>query len=145
MAGKYIKLTKQTIEDMFDKCNGLYFNNEVEKPKKFEVWTPDKKCLGLSRPMLNKRTGKVTSALHISRLYRWTEDNLRLVVVHEMIHLLIGDYKRPLTLLQRLPIIGKYFTIHHDAEFIAMMNELNATYGLDIKIRFPIMKEEFRG
>ena len=96
---KYIKLTKKVIEDMFDECNELYFNNEVEKPKKFETWTPDRRCLGLSRPIMNNRTGKINSALHISRLYNWTEQNLRYVVVHEMIHLYIGDYKEPLTIL----------------------------------------------
>lgn len=142
---KYIKLTKQVIENMFDECNELYFDGKVEKPKKFETWTSEKKCLGLSRPMLNKRTGKVSSALHISRRYNWTTENLRQVVVHEMIHLLIGDYKEPLTFWQRFPLIGKFFVIQHDQRFIDKMNELNATYGLIIKVRFPEMKCEFRG
>ena len=31
------------------------------------------------------------SSLHISRRYKWTEENLRQVVVHEMIHLAIGE------------------------------------------------------
>lgn len=142
---KYLKLTKQTIECMFDECNRMYFNGEVEKPKKFEAWTPQKKILGLSRPMHNHRTGKVTSALHISRRYHWTEETLRQVVVHEMIHLLIGDYKEPLTFWQRLPLIGKFFVTQHDQRFISKMNELNNTYELDIKIRFPEMRAEFRG
>lgn len=130
---------------MFDECNRLYFDNAVERPRKFETWTPEKRCLGLSRPMANKRTGKVTSALHISRRYNWTAETLRLVVVHEMIHLYIGDYKRPLTLLQRLPIIGRWFITQHDAEFIEMMDDLNDRYGLDVKTRFPEMRGEFRG
>ena len=130
---------------MFDECNRMYFNGEVEKPKKFEAWTPQKKILGLSRPMHNHRTGKVTSALHISRRYHWTEETLRQVVVHEMIHLLIGDYKEPLTFWQRLPLIGKFFVTQHDQRFISKMNELNNTYELDIKIRFPEMRAEFRG
>lgn len=142
---KYVRLTKQVIEQMFEKCNKNYFHNKVEKPQKFETWTPAKQILGLSRPMLNKRTGIITSALHISRRYGWAEDNLRQVVVHEMIHLYIEDYKRPLTFLQRLPLIGRFFLTQHDSEFISVMNELNATYGLDIKVRFPEMKCEFRG
>ena len=143
---KYLKLTKQVIEDMFDECNAAYFNGEVEKPKKFESWTPQKKILGLSRPVQNHRAGKVTSsALHISRRYNWTEETLQQVVIHEMIHLLIGDYKEPLTFWQRLPLIGKFFIFQHDQRFIDKMNELNATYGLDIKVRFPEMKCEFRG
>lgn len=144
---KYIKLTKQSIEEMFDECNAAYFNGEVEKPKKFETWTPEKKCLGLSRPILNQRqrTGKVTSALHISRRYNWTANALKQVVLHEMIHLLIEDYKRPLTFMQRLPLIGCYFIRQHDDEFINKMNELNSTFNLNIKVRFSEMRAEFRG
>lgn len=145
MTGKYIKLTKLAVMTMFDECNELYFNGMVKKPKKFELWTPNKRCLGLSRPIVNRRTGIVSSALYISRRYNWTYRNLRNVVAHEMIHLFIEDYKRPLTFLQRLPLIGRWFITQHDTEFIAQMNELNATYGLDIKIRFPEMKTEFRG
>lgn len=142
---KYVKLTKKAVEDMFDECNALYFNNEVEKPKKFETWTPDRRCLGLSRPMMNNRTGKINSALHISRLYNWTEQNLRYVVVHEMIHLYIDDYKEPLTILQRLPIIGRWFMTEHDQRFIDKMNEINDKFGLNIKVRFPEMRAEFKG
>ena len=145
MTGKYIKLTKQVIEDMFDRCNNAYFNDEVEKPKRFETWTPKKRCLGLSRPIVDNRTGKITSALHISRRYNWTEDSLRLVVVHEMIHLLIGDYKEPLTFWQRLPIIGHLFITQHDQRFINKMNELNSTYELDIRVSFPEMREKLKG
>lgn len=145
MTGKYIKLTKLAVMTMFDECNDLYFNGIVNKPKKFELWTPNKRCLGLSRPMVNKRTGKVTSALHISRRYKWTKQNLRLVVVHEMIHLLIGDYKEPLTFWQRLPIIGHLFITQHDLRFTKKMEEINATYGLQVKTRFREMRSEFKG
>lgn len=122
-----------------------YFNGEVEKPKYFEIWTPYKKVLGMARPVVNRSTGKVSSALHISRRYNWTEQNLKHVVVHEMIHLYIGDYKRPLTFIQRLPLIGRIFIAGHDKEFITMMKKLNAAYGLDIKVRFKEMKAELKG
>lgn len=142
---KYIKLTKQDIEDMFDECNAAYFNGEVERPKKFEIWTPQKKILGLTRPMRNLHTGNVSAALHISRRYNWTTETLRQVVVHEMIHLLIGDYIEPLSFWQRLPLIGRFFITLHDQRFIDKMNELNAKYGLNIQVRFPEMRAEFKG
>lgn len=95
--------------------------------------------------MRNQRTSKVSSALHISRRYNWTIETLRQVVVHEMIHLLIGDYMEPLTFWQRLPLIGRFFINQHDQRFVDIMNELNATYGLGVKVRFPEMKAEFKG
>lgn len=138
MKEKFVKLTKQKIEAVFDECNRLYFDNEVDKPKMFLTWTPVKKILGLSRPIVNKRTGKVSGALHISRLYNWTEENLRHVVVHEMIHLLIKDYQRPLKWWER--IIPFIHYKQHDDEFIAIMNRINKTYNLDVKVRFKGMR-----
>ena len=139
---KRLRLTRAVISDMFDKCNALYFNNEIERPAKFETWTPLKRTLGM---VTSFRTGKnrIGSILHISRRYRWNEEDLRHVVSHEMIHLEIGDYKEPLTYLQRLPIIGRFFIKQHDDRFIKRMNELNKHYGLNIGVQFPAMKKNF--
>lgn len=142
---KYVKLTKKAVEDMFDECNVLYFNNEVEKPKKFETWTPSKRTLGLTRPLWESKKRRWVAALHISRRYNWTEENLRHVVVHEMIHMLIRDYAEPLTFWQRLPFIGRWFLTEHDQRFIDKMNEINDKFGLNIKVRFPEMRAEFKG
>ena len=51
---KYVKLTKKEIENRFEKYNLLYFEGKVEKPSKFETFTPSKKILGLTRPIFNK-------------------------------------------------------------------------------------------
>lgn len=128
---------------MFDECNRLYFNNAVEYPIKFEMYTPCKRTLGMVRPVRSAKQKKVNSIFHISRCYRWTEQTLRHVVVHEMIHLSIGDYKEPLTFVQRLPLIGNLFIKQHDNRFIEMMNDLNKQYNLDIKVRFKEMRKEF--
>ncbi len=139
---KYINLTKEIVKNMFEECNKLYFNGEVECPTRLETWTPGKRILGLTRPCVNKRTGKVHAILHISNRYNWTNETLRHVVVHEMIHMLIKDYQRPLRWWERiLPFLIK----QHDDEFIDKMNELNEEYGLDIKVRFREMRAEFKG
>lgn len=140
---KYIRLTKETIKGMFDECNRLYFNNTVERPIKFETWTPHKKIVGMVRPIWSSRHKRTKAALHISCRFRWTEDNLRKVVAHEMIHLSIGDYKEPLTFLQRLPLIGRLFITQHDDRFIALMNDLNDKYNLGISLRAKQMRKEF--
>lgn len=141
MKEKFIKLTKKVIEEYFDKCNELYFNNEVTKPKAFEVWTPNKKILGLTRPIYNKRFETYTAALHISKRYNWTEENFKKVIIHEMIHLLICDYLSPLSWWER---IFPFLIVQHNNEFKEYMNYLNENYNLDIKIKFPEMKNYFK-
>ncbi len=138
---KYVKLTKKEIENRFEKYNLLYFEGKVEKPSKFETFTPSKKILGLTRPIFNKKTFKYSAALHISRRYNWTEENLCHVIVHEMIHLLIKDYLQPLKWWEKF---FPFMLVQHDKRFKEIMNKLNETYHLNIKIRFPEMKNYFR-
>lgn len=140
---KHIRLTRKVVSDMFDECNALYFENKIERPVKFETWTPGKKILGMVRPYWIPKNKDYGAIFHISRRYQWTNENLRHVVVHEMIHLAIGDYKQPLSFIQRLPLIGRFFIVQHNDEFITKMNEINEKYGLQISIRFPAMKKEF--
>ena len=135
---KYIKLTKKEIEKRFDEYNKLYFKGQVEKPSKFETFTPRKRILGLTRPIFNKKTSKYSAALHISRRYNWTEENLRPVIIHEMIHLLIKDYLQPLKWWEK---IFPFMIVQHDEHFKEVMEDLNETYDLNIKIRFPEMKK----
>lgn len=139
---KYIKLTGTVIKEMFDECNRMYFNGKVELPVKFETWTPQKKIVGMVRPIWAGRHKGIKASFHISPRYHWTEDNLRKVIVHEMIHLVIGDYKEPLTFFQRLPLIGRLFISQHDDRFITLMNELNTQYNLGITIRAKQMRKE---
>lgn len=81
---KYIRLTRNVVSEMVDECNRLYFNNTVERPLKIETWTPHKRTVGMVRPIWSANRNKVCSVLCISRRYRWTADNLRKVVVHEI-------------------------------------------------------------
>lgn len=140
---KYLKLNKTSIKEMVEECNRLYFNNEVELPVKYELWTPRKKIVGMVHPIWSNRYKQTKAILHISNRYRWTENNLRKVVLHEMIHLAIGDYKEPLTFLQRVPLIGHLFITQHDERFVALMNELNNKYNLGITTRAKQMRKEF--
>ena len=138
-SSKYIRLTRPKIEQIFDECNAKYFNNEVEKPRKFELWTNNKKCVGWVRAIRDRRkaSGHYT-ILHISSRYRWTEENLRNTILHEMIHLYIKDYLQPLTLWQRI-----FPSKQHGEDFRQKMNELNESYGLSIVERAKHMRKEF--
>ena len=134
---KYIRLTRPLIREVFRECNEKYFAGEIEEPAIVELWTCHKKCVGWVRALWNKKKKGYVAALHISSRYRWTLTNLRNVVVHEMIHLYIQDYLIPLTFWQRI-----FTSRQHGKVFIEKMNELNATYGLDIQARAKFMKNE---
>lgn len=133
---EFVKITKKSIAEMFDMCNELYFNNEVERPKHFEVFTPNAKVLAMVRGGFNARTEQYYSCLHVSKLYNWTEENLRDTVVHEMIHLYLKDYLTPLSFIQRwfgwLPWVDNN---PHDDNFIEMMNYLNEEFGLHVVVK----------
>lgn len=135
---KYIRLTKDHIKSVFEDCNQKYFGNKVETPDNIELWTPTKRCVGWVRATTNRKTGKIKTHLHISARYNWTEENLRDTIIHEMIHLEIKDYLIPLTFWQR--ILRK----DHDKDFIERMNEINATFGLNISIRAKHMRKELK-
>lgn len=140
---QYVRLSPKRISEMFEECNRLYFNDSVERPVKFYTWTPHKRIVGLVRPIWSGKRKGVRGSLHISKRYRWSEENLRKVIVHEMIHLAIEDYKEPLTFMQRLPLIGRFFIKQHDERFIALMNELNEKFDLGITVRAKQMRKEF--
>lgn len=135
---KYIRLTKDCIKNIFEECNEKYFENKIQMPDKFELWTPSKRCVAWVRAISNKRTGKIKTHLHVSKMYNWTEENLRNTILHEMIHLDIKDYLIPLTFWKRL--FGK----DHDKDFIERMNELNETYGLNIVVKAKHMRKELK-
>ena len=85
---KYVRLTRNLIEKVFDECNEAYFDNQVEKPFKFELWIPWKRCVGWVRAAFPKK--------------------------------------------------------EHGEDFKQAMNELNQKYGLNITVKAPFMKKEFK-
>lgn len=137
---KYIRLTQNKIKEIFDEANSKYFNNEVESPVKFELWTPVKQCVAWVRLVENKKTGKLSTRLHVSNRYKWTEENLRNTIVHEMIHLHIKDYMVPLTFWQRI-----FPALQHNKEFKEEMNYLNETYPeLNVVVKAKHMRKELK-
>lgn len=146
---KYVRLTRSLIEKVFDECNEAYFDNQVEKPFKFELWIPWKRCVGWVRAAFSKNVVWVKGVnglkpkiyFHINNRYNWTIENLRKVVIHEMIHLYTKDYLRPLTFWElKFPFLRK----EHGDDFKQAMNELNAKYDLDITVKAPFMKKELK-
>lgn len=138
MEKKYIRLTKNKIKEIFEECNQKYFNNQIKTPEIFDTWTPTIKCVGWVRAVWDKRNHRNKVALHISSKYNWTEENLRNVILHEMIHLDIKDYLKPLNFWQRL------FRLDHDKRFHKRMKELNKEFNLNILPRAKFMRTEIK-
>lgn len=135
MDEKEIKLTKKKLKELFEEYNTLYFNNEVQCPRYFELWTPSKNVVGWVRGIWNKKTQSYDAALHISNNFIWNKKDLKNTMIHEMIHLLIKDYIKHLSFWQKL--FGK----DHDKIFTDKMNELNTNFSdLNVVIRAKHMK-----
>ena len=131
---KFVRLTKKKVEEIFDDCNQKYFNNEVERPIVFELWTPSKHIAGMVRPIYIK-SKKLSSALHISNNFNWREEDLIEVILHEMIHLYIKDYIKPKRWWHIL-----FPPKQHNKKYKEIMNELNNKFGLNIKLKATQMQ-----
>lgn len=133
---KLVRVTKKELERRFIEYNALYFENELPMPQSFNLWTCNSKCVGWVRAVWNRRKQDFNTHFHINaRLYKWTDENLRSVMVHEMIHIAIEDYMRPVRWWHWL-IPPK----QHDRMFVDLMNELNERYGLHIATRAKQMR-----
>lgn len=133
---KFVKVTKKELERRFNEYNDLYFEGQLPCPKRFELWTIQTKCVGWVRAVWDRRTRAFDTIFHINaRLYRWTDENLRSVMVHEMIHMYIEDYMRPVRWWHWI-----FPPKQHDSMFVKVMNDLNERYGLNIGVRAKQMR-----
>lgn len=133
---KNIRLTKKKIKEIFDECNSLYFNSKVPSPQHFELWTPNKNVVGWVRCGWNGKAKRYETFLHISNKFHWNKTDLVNTMVHEMIHLLIEDYKKP------LPLWKRWFGMDHDKEFKSVMKDLNSRFNLNISVKVPYMEKK---
>jgi len=112
-----MKLTAKILEDLFVKCNKDFFNSELVKPK-FGTYIGNN-TMGIFSVITSKKTNKQTLKISIAKNFELTEDELRDILVHEMIH----EYV----------FLKKGVNEGHKKMFVEKMNELNEKYGLDIR------------
>ena len=118
---KAMIITTDILADRFAKYNKLYFDDELPTPDFFLLKSYSK--LGMFRfiEIRSRRTIKYVKIL-ISCYYDWTEEQLRSVLVHEMIHYYVER---------------NYFhngQPQHGELFTNKMNELNEKYHLNIEV-----------
>ena len=133
---KNVRLTRNLIKEIFNHCNESYFEGKITMPDYIELWTPNRDVVGWVRGFWVPKKKGYATALHISNAFHWTRTDLTNTIAHEMIHLLIEDYKEP------LPFWKRWFGKDHDRRFKEVMQHLNTTYGLNISVRVPYMKKK---
>lgn len=117
-----MKITKKLIKQKFDEYNELYFNSEL--PKCEIRISSAYRYYGLFQCKFDEKYKRVTcKSISISDLYDYTEENLKNILVHEMIHYYLIQNK-------------KLFkdSIKHGPEFQKMMKDFNEKYNLNIRI-----------
>lgn len=116
------EISKIEIKARFDNYNKLYFEGKLGKCEFF--WLISKQ--GFYGKYLEKKTknGLIYSKIGITRSIQWTEDALKELLVHEMIHMYIST------------IEGKAHdgVLGHGKRFRAHCKRLKDDFGLVVRI-----------
>lgn len=114
-----IKLTEGDIMFLFAQYNIQYFESELPFPK-FKI-IHSYRIFGryFCYPCANGHYGDVIS---VSDNYDYTEDQLRDIIVHEMIHMYLMHF-------------GIDRRCSHGKAFKNMMKDFNIRYGMNIRVR----------
>ena len=119
-----VKVTRYILEDLFDEYNKLYFEGKLVKPQLATYL--GESTMGIFN--VSERHSKVRTKIMIARNVRYTQEDLRDVLMHEMIHLHVYQEIGP--------------DYGHKKPFLDKMDELNTLYGLDIRKDCRHLKEK---
>ena len=116
------ELSKKEIKEKFDHYNKLFFEGKLGKCDFF--WLISKR--GFYGKYIGKqaKNGQIYSKIGITRSVQWTEDTLKELLVHEMIHMYISTVE------------GKSHdgVLGHGKRFKAHCKRLKDNFGLVIRI-----------
>ena len=117
-----MKINKTLIKEKFNEYNKLYFNSELPK---CEIRIKSAyRYYGLFECKYHEKYKKATfKTITISDLYDYTDENLKNILVHEMIHYFLIEKKKLF-----------HDSINHGREFQKMAKEFNEKHNLNIKI-----------
>ena len=129
----YIELDKKDIKRRFDEYNKLYFGGKLGKCKFFYLFQNSQYGKYLS---YYDNNGNLISKIGIGRCTRWTDGNLRELLVHEMIHM----YVRTIEGKRHDGVLG------HGRRFRRHCRRIKRDYGLTISIHgegYGYIKKEY--
>lgn len=126
------ELTKKDIKERFEQYNRLYFGGKLGKCNFFWM-SPNYGTYGKYSDKYNNKN-ELISSIGIARNTVWTEENLRELLVHEMIHM----YVRTIEGIKLDGVIG------HGRHFRAHCSRIKKDYNLNIRIHgdFGYIKKE---
>ena len=111
-----MRICESQIRCLFRQFNKDYFGNILPMP--YIKIRHSVNTLGYFSYMQNEMSG-TTETLEISDFYAYTSNQLRDIVVHEMIH-------------YYLYYIGEDVRLKHGKSFMRMAKQLNQSYGLHV-------------
>lgn len=113
------EFSKTDLKERFDKYNTMYFGGRLGKCT-FHWMSPNGGDYGEYVPQPTKNG--IVSKIGVARNTYWTEENLRELLVHEMVHMYI------------ITVEGKRFDgiLGHGSRFRAHCKRLKKDYGLRI-------------
>ena len=114
------EVDKKGLQERFDKYNQMYFGGKLGKCS--FIWIPKGGYFGVYLDCITKAK-KIQSKIGITRNVHWTEETLKEILVHEMVHMYIRTVE------------GKRHDgiICHGRRFRAHCKRLKRDYGLNIK------------
>lgn len=108
-------ITASKLRKLFIEYNEKYFDSYLSFPKLTTFVGESSMGLFFVR---KKKSGFIEKEIAIARNFKINEEELRDLILHEMIHQYVYE---------------KYGKMNHGRYFKRKMNELNKTYGLDIR------------
>ena len=122
-----MNITKDTLKKLFKEYNKKYFNNELTVCAMHYYNIGD--CFGRYISKKDKN-GNVKGNIWITTNVDWTENTLKCVLIHEMIHHYIDT-------VEKKKFDGLF---GHGFFFRRKMNKINKKFGLNIKTFFSDIK-----
>ena len=117
-----MKVTKELIKELYKKYNRMYFNNELSMCDCHYIKLD--KCTYGRYTNKQDDDGTVHGKIWITNDVDWTEEALRNVVVHEMIHHYVKSIKKK----------NEYLFFKHGFQFRKKMHQLNKDFNLGITV-----------
>jgi hypothetical protein len=122
-----MEVTKELLKELYKKYNILYFNDEL--PLCTLHYSNIDICLGRYTYKKDK-DGKIKGHIWITTKVNWSEETIKVVLIHEMIHHYIKT-------IEKRNFDGLF---GHGFFFRRKMNKINKEYGLNVKTYFKEIK-----
>lgn len=120
-----MKITKEELAKRYNEYNDLYFGGKLEKLTKNNFFLIEKNdsTFGRYRYKIEKN-GKITSKIWIGTCVDWSDEELKEILIHEMIHM----YNFTVEKSKLTGLLG------HGIAFRRQCNRIKKEFGLYIHI-----------